>query len=398
MSKSNLQNLYFWSGVDAQGNRVRGSDHATSIPVLKYKLYKENIITRKISRQSLELIGFRQWLNSKHTLFFLSQLAALLKTGINLNKAIVIIKAHQHEKLLSRLYDDIYRSLNTGKSLSQSLRNYPVLFDDVTLHIIESGEIVGHTDRAIAQAGDYFKQKLKTSSDILTALLYPVVLGLITLGVLSIMLLFVIPQFEALYSESGNQLPFLTSAVLAASQFIRTNSVALFTALLSFCAVGKQLNKLAHVELIRYVPRLNRTLIQANTLRLCQTLNNLYSCGLPITDALMLCKNLSASYRFRQAMSLTVEKIHQGIDLGQAMEQTDYFEPIFIQLIKTGEQAANLSGMLEQCVEFYQKQLGDSLARLKILLEPILIVFLGVIIGIILVAMYLPVFNIGSSF
>ena len=397
MSKKK-QNLYFWSGIDAQGNRAFGSDQASSIPILKYKLLKENIISVQINKQNLQFIGIRQWLNSKHTLFFLSQLAAILKTGINLNKAIVIIKAHQHEKLLARLYEDIYRCLNMGRSLSQTLRNYPVLFDNVTLHIIKSGEIVGHTDLAIAQAGEYLQQKLQTSNELLTALLYPVILGLVTLVVLSIMIIFVIPQFETLYSGSSNQLPLLTTAVLSLSNFIRENLVTLFSSLLMIYLFFKLLNKLAQIELIRFIPRLNRTLIQANTLRLCQILNTLYRAGLPITDALQLCSNISSSVHYQKAITQTIVKIHRGVELAQALHETGYFEPLFIQLIKTGEQAASLSSMLEQCADFYEKQLGDNLARLKIILEPLLIVVLGVIIGIILIAMYLPVFNIGASF
>ena len=111
-----------------------------------------------------------------------------------------------------------------------------------------------------------------------------------------------------------------------------------------------------------------------------------------------LCKNLSKSHRYRQAVTQTVNNIHEGLQLGQALQQTGYFEPIFIQLIRTGEQSAKLNHMLKQCAHYYQKQLGDSMTRLKIILEPLLIIALGIIIGIILIAMYLPVFKMGSSF
>lgn len=392
------QNLYFWSGIDAQGKVRFGSDRASSVPLLKYKLLKENIISVQINRQNQQFIGIRQWLNSKHTVFFLSQLAAILKTGINLNKAIVIVKSHQHEKLLARLYEDIYRCLNMGKSLSQTLSNYPALFDNVTLHIIKSGEVVGHTDLAIQQAGEYLQQKLHTSNELLTALLYPIMLGLVTLVVLSIMVIFVIPQFETLYYGSGNQLPPLTTAVLSLGNFIRANSVMFLCSLLIIYLFSRLLNKLAHIDIICFIPKLNRTFIQANTLRLCQILNTLYRAGLPITDALILCKNVSNSFQYQNAIKQAIAKLHEGVELAQALHETNYFEPIFIQLIKTGEQAASLSSMLEQCANFYEKQLGDNLARLKIILEPLLIVILGVIIGIILIAMYLPVFNIGASF
>ena len=343
-------------------------------------------------------MGYRRWLNSKHALFFLSQLAAMLKTGINLNKAIVILKSDQHDKLLARLHEDVHRRLNMGKSLSQTLKNYPVLFDDVSLHIIQSGEIVGHVDEAIAQAGEYLQQKIQTSNELLTALLYPIILGLVTLGVLGIMVIFVIPQFETLYAGSNKQLPLLTSAVLSFSHLIRTNIVTLVCTLLALYLLIKLLGKFTNIEFIQLIPRLNRTITQANTLRLCQTLNNLYRCGVSITDALVLCKSLSKNHRYQLAMTQTVDKIHQGIELAQALHESGYFEPIFIQLIRTGEQAASLNSMLNQCALFYKKQLGDSLSRLKIILEPLLIVVLGVIIAVILVAMYLPVFKIGTSF
>ena len=398
MNKLTKQNLYFWSGLDDQGKPTSGSSKATSIAALKYKLLKDHVICEKTQKQSRRFLSIRRWLNSKQTLFVLSQLAIMLKTGINLNKAIVILKTNQNEKILTRLYTDIYRRLNRGKSLSQTLKNYPVLFDNVTLAIIKSGEISGHTDNAIAQAGNYLKQKQRTSNELLTAVLYPLILSLVTLGVLSIMVVFVIPQFETLYSGSNSQLPMLTIIVLSVSDFISANLIALVLVLFFIYLFFKIVSQLTQIEFTHFIPGMKRALIQANTLRLSQTLNNLYRCGLSITQSLALCKSLSNNHRYQQAVTHTLTKIHDGVELAQALDDTDYFEPIFIQLIRTGEQAASLSSMLEQCAHYYEKQLSDALARLKIILEPLLIVVLGAIIGIILIAMYLPVFNIGSSF
>lgn len=384
--------------MDGSGNRLCGCNQASSLPVLKYRLHKENIICLQVKKQNHLLTGIKRWGNRKKSLFFLSQLAALLNTGINMNKAIVILKGYQNDKLLSWLFKDIHRQLNSGSSLSDTLRNYPVLFDDVTLHIIQSGEFAGQIDKAILQAGEYLEQKSQTSGDLLTALLYPAMLGMVTLGVLGIMLFFIIPQFDTLYSGSGNKLPFITTVVLSLSEWIREHLFLLFSSLPMALLLYKIVSTQTRIELARLIPRLNRAMIQANTLRLCQTLDNLYRCGVSVTDALMLCKNLSKSHRYRLAVTQTVDKIHQGVELGQALQETGYFEPIFIQLIRTGEQSADLSHMLKQGVHYYKKQLGNSLSRLKILLEPLLIVTLGIIIGIILIAMYLPVFNMGTSF
>ena len=398
MTEIKKKSLYFWSGLDDQGQPTSGSCEAGSVALLKYKLHKEHIICLKIHKQSKRFLSIKQWLNTKQTLFVLSQLAIMLKTGINLNKAIAILKTNQNEKILTRLYADLYRHLNLGQSLSQTFKNYPVLFDSVTLAIIKSGEISGHTDNAISQAGDYLKQKQRTSNELLTALLYPLILGLVTLGVLAIMIIFVIPQFETLYSGSNNQLPTLTRLVLSVSDFISAHLPALTLVSFVICLTFHKVAKLTNFDIIRHIPAMSRLLVRANSLRLAQTLNNLYRCGLPITDALTLCRKLSDNHRYQLAITQTLTRIHDGVELAQAMDDTDYFEPIFIQLIRTGEHAASLSNMLDECTHYYEKQLSDSMARLKIILEPLLIVVLGTVIGIILIAMYLPVFNIGSSF
>lgn len=392
------RDLYYWSGIDAHGNPACGSDHASSVLTLKYRLFKNGITGTQIVKQSRHFLSIRQWMNSKDALFFLYQLAAILNTGINLNNAINIFKSGQNDKKMTRLYEDIHRRLKMGGGLSETLENYPVLFDNVTLHIIHSGEKSGHTDRAIQQAGSYLEQKIKTSGELLTALLYPMILCLVTLAVLGLMVIFVIPQFQALYTDTGNQLPRLTRAVLCSGEFIKSNVLALAGGVAMIITCQKLLNRLKGFEIIRTIPVLDRTRKQAHTLRLCRILNNLYSAGLPITEALDLCKNISGSRQYQLAISQTIEKIKRGDRLAQALHETAYFETLFIQLVKTGEQSDSLSVMLEHCANFYQKRLADNLSRLKIILEPLLIVVLGVIIGIILIAMYLPVFSIGSSF
>ena len=392
----NAEHLYYWWGISHQGVLVNGCDRARSKTVLKYTLLKENIFIRRIKKQSCGFLGIRQWFNSKQTAILLTQLAALLSTGTNLSHTIKILTENQNATNLSNLLTDLDRKLNQGKSFSQSLQNYPGLFDSVIIQILKGGELAGQIDTATVKASEYLELKTKAQNDLLTAILYPMMLSLISIAVLGIMILFVIPQFESIYAQSQNELPALTSNVLAISTFIRNHAMLCLSLIcLTILTVYKLRN---YFDLIRIIPKLNHIQKSIETLKIAQTLKELYQSGLPLTDALKICLDSSINPHCKKAISLTIEKLNQGHSLAFSLKQSGYFESLFIQLIQTGEESATLAQMLEHCVKFYQKQLQTTLARIRIILEPFLIVFLGSIIGIILIAMYLPIFNLGINF
>ena len=393
-----MSTLFSWKGVDFQGRSINGRYYADSKTDLKYALYQEQITIKKIDLQQQYLLNLRRWLNSKQTLFFLTQLHSLLSIGLNLSKAVTILEQNQTNRVLSELMACLKQQLAKGEQLSTTLSLFPELFDKIILQLIRSGEATGHIDLSIKQAFDYYDQKQKTLSQFLTAMLYPAILFSVSIGVLATLIVFVIPQFESIYSQSSAKLPWLTVSILTVSDWLSLNFSLLFLVSLTGVIILLVIQRRYRFQCTDYIPLLGKTIKKINVLRFCQTLTDLYSAGLNITDCLNSCRSLSSNQKYRQAIDKTLSEIKNGRSLASALASSQYFDSLLIQLIQTGEESANLSTMLEQCSHYYHDQLNNSFDRLKIMLEPILIVSLGATIGIILIAMYLPVFNLGSSF
>ncbi len=394
----NNSNLFAWQGKNSKGQRVTGRGFAKSETELKYLLYQEQIVVNKINKQANGFIKLRRWLLNKQALFFLTQLNALLKTGLSLNKTVDILGENQAEPVLSELLSCLAHELSKGEKLSTVFSLFPSLFDHITVQLIKSGEKSGQLENAIQQSVDYLSQKQNTSNQLLTALLYPLMLTIVSIAVLAILVMFVIPQFESIYSQSNAQLPLITVSILRTSEWIKEYSTWLILAILCLGFSLIFLNKHNHFQVTKYIPKINKIVRRINTLRFCQTLAGLYQSGLTITDCLEACRELSSDGDYQAAIEKTLAKIHKGHGLANALDRSHYFDNLMIQLIRTGEESASLTVMLHQCSSYFDSQLQDNFNRIKILLEPLLIVILGGIIGVILVAMYLPVFNLGSSF
>ena len=390
--------LFSWEGVNADGKKLSGRCYADSKITLKYQLYKQQIIISKADRQNNKFITLRRWSSSKQTLFFLTQLTALLKTGLNLNRTAEILKENQTDSVLSEFLICLNFQLSNGEQLSTVLSLYPTLFDNIIIQLIKSGEKSGQVDKALQQAVDYNSQKQKTLNQLLTALLYPLMLMLVSVAVLATLVMFVIPQFESIYSQADSELPLITASILRISEWTRENSIVLFVLIISAGFCLSWLKRYKQFQITKYIPKINTTIKKINTLRFCQTLTGLYQAGLTITDCIEACRELSTDNDYQFAIDNTLSEIKKGHGLANALSSSNYFDNLMIQLIRTGEESASLAQMLEQCGSYFDSQLQDNLNRIKILLEPILIVTIGAIIGFILVAMYLPIFNLGNSF
>jgi len=398
MSVSN-STLFSWQGIDRAGQRLTGRNFAKSKTELKYRLHQQQIITNKINYQTNLFITLRRWLSNKQTLFFLTQLNALLKTGLNLHKTVSILNHNCKEPVLTELLDCLNNGLSKGEKLSTVLSLFPILFDQITIQLIKSGEKSGQLDQAIQQATTHLSQKRRTTNQLLTAMLYPLMLIIVSFSVLATLVIFVIPQFESIYSQSGAQLPWITVSILRTCDGIRTYSPWFFFIISSLYFINLFVSqKKKYFQFLKYIPKVNKTIKKFNTLRFSQTISSLYKSGLTITDCLEACRKLAKDNNYQSAISNTLIQIKKGHGLANALENSQYFDQLMIQLIRTGEESANLGAMLDQCSSYFYSELQDSLNRIKILLEPLLIVILGVIIGFILVAMYLPIFNLGTSF
>ncbi len=393
-----MAHLYTWSGVDHQGQYITGRSYADSKTNLKYTLYKQQVIVKKIQRQHYHCLKLRRWSSSKQVLFFLTQLHALLMTGLNLSKTVDILLQNQADSQLSELLTYLKYQFSKGEELSTVLKLYPTLFDTIIIQLINSGEVSGQMDKSIQQAIEYYTQKQKTLNQLLTSLLYPAILFLVSIAVLTTLIIFVIPQFESIYSQSNAELPFITVTILNISNWLTDYFNTLCIGIISTLILLITLGRIKQYQWSDYIPIFNKTIKKVNTLRFCQTISWLYAAGLTISDCIESCRNLSSDYKYQQALNCILAEIRNGHGLAGALASSKYFDQLTIQLIKTGEESASLALMLDQCSHYYQEQLNSNFDRLKIMLEPILIVGLGTIIGIILIAMYLPVFNLGSSF
>ena len=398
MAGTIMHNLYKWSGISENGEMINGRSYAESKINLKYTLYKQQIIAKKIQLQNRYCLKLRRWSNCKQTLFFLTQLHALLKIGLNLSKTVDILQQNQSDSQLSELSTSLKYQLSRGEKLSTILRLYPTLFDSIIIQLVNSGEVSGQLDKAIHRAIHYYDQNRKTLNQLLTALLYPAILFLVSIAVLTTLIIFVIPQFESIYAQAKAELPFITLVILNISNGLIHNFKIFCLVIILISIMLIILGQFKQYPWTDYIPIVNHTIKKIHILRFCQTVSWLYAAGLTIVDCIESCRNLSSNSNYQRALNKMLTEIQRGRGLADALSSSQYFDDLTIQLIRTGEESASLTLMLDQCTHYYSEQLNNNFDRLKIILEPVLIVGLGAMIGIILIAMYLPVFNMGSSF
>lgn len=334
--------------------------------------------------------------------FFTRQLAILLKANIVLTKALAILQKMSVRENIKKLVNTLESAVHNGAALSQALNNFPSYFPAWYCALVRCGEQTGELAEMFLQLATYQEKLQQLKKKIYKALFYPLVIVSVAFVVTMGLLLFIVPQFAQLFASFGAALPWITQVVMQSAQFLQhwgLYGLVMFIAMLMMVFYLQQKNSQVAAwiqQLPFYLPYFKTILHRVIMARFMRTLALTYSSGIPLLQGLTLASEMSVYSHYQKATQKIKQMINAGISLSQAMQQSELFTNLQMQMVHVGEESGELARMLKNLAEIDEEIVDQKITRLTTLLEPLLMVFLGVVIGGLVIAMYLPVFRLGS--
>jgi type IV pilus assembly protein PilC len=362
-------------------------------------LRKQSIIVRHISKS----YEFSRRIPSAEITRFSRSLAALVKAGIPLSQSLEMTRQNTGNQKLARIIQVIKTETESGILPSQTLQKYPHQFNHFFCSMVSAGEQTGTLDIMLDKIATHREGIENVRRTIREALAYPATVVLIALAITLGMLTFVVPQFESLFRSFHAELPRLTRMVIAMSEWIKTWGLALIICfaivVMTIVAATKQSARFTAIihRVIPCLPLAGKLLQKTIVIKFGRTLSLTLACGLPLTEGLKLAENVVENQHYIKAIQTIHDEISQGISMHQAMKSANIFPDMVIQLVTIGEETGALTDMLEKMADYYENEVNLVLETLSSLLEPAIMTILGLMIGCLVVAMYLPIFKIGSA-
>ena len=397
------QSVFLWQGRDKRGTKLKGQQLATSPNLVRAELRRQGINPITVRKKPKPLFGGKgHRISSKDIAVFSRQLATMLKSGVPLVTSFQIISGGLKNPRMQTVVDKIRADVESGSSLYEALSKFPVQFDELYVNLIKAGESAGVLDTILDDIATHQERIESIKGKIRKALYYPAAVITVAIIVSAILLIFVIPQFEAIFQSFGADLPAFTKMIVNASKFLQANGFYLLmgsiATVVAFIMVKKRSTKFAHFidRLSLRIPIVGVILEQAAIARFCRTLAITFAAGVPLVDALKIVSGATGNRVFDQAAARIREDIAVGHQLQLAMQQTNIFPNMVIQMAAIGEESGSLDEMLIKVAEAYEEEVSNAVDALSSLLEPLIIVFVGIVVGGMVVAMYLPIFKMAA--
>ena len=397
------QSVFLWQGRDKRGTKLKGQQIATNPNLVRAELRRQGINPITVKRKPKPLFGGAgSRISSKDIAVFSRQLATMLKSGVPLVTSFQIISGGQKNPRMQTMVDKIRADVESGSSLYEALSEFPVQFDELYTNLIKAGESAGVLDTILDDIATHKERIESIKGKIKKAMYYPAAVIAVAIIVSSILLIFVIPQFEAIFQNFGADLPAFTKMVVGASRYMKSNGIYLLlgfvVAIVAFIMIKKRSTKFAHFldRVALRIPIVGGILEQAAIARFCRTLAITFAAGVPLVDALDIVNGATGNTVFDNAAARIRGDVAVGHSLQLAMQQTNVFPNMVIQMAAIGEEAGSLDEMLIKVAEAYEEEVSNAVDALSSLLEPLIIVFVGVIVGTMVIAMYLPIFKMAA--
>ncbi|WP_133127338.1 type II secretion system F family protein [Legionella nagasakiensis] len=399
---TNITTTYQWEGVNQSGEKLNGIIDARSLAIAKIELRKQGIITRKIIKKRKPLFGKSKKIKQADITIFSRQLATMIEAGIPLIQAFDIVSKGQSNQRMKDLIETIKKDVESGLTLAESLKKHPAFFNELFCNLVDAGEKSGSLDVMLDKVATY-KEKIETiKKKIKKALTYPMAVIVVAFLVTTGLLIFVVPQFESLFEGFGADLPALTRAIISLSEFFQAYWYILFgllgAAIYGFIYARNHSSNFAH-QVDRYMlkmPVVGTILEKAAIARFSRTLSITFAAGLPLVEALKSVSGATGNILYAEATDKIREEVSNGQQMQVAMENTGLFPNMVIQMIAIGEESGALEQMLTKVANFFEEEVDNAVDSLSSLLEPIIMAILGILVGGLVVAMYLPIFKLGS--
>ena len=392
---------YLWEGTDKKGKKTRGEIKAASESMVSATLRRQGITVIKISKQSGMKRG--KAISDKDITLFTRQLATMMKSGVPLLQSFDIVgKGHSNPSVANMLIS-IKTEVETGSSLSQAFRKYPLYFDNLFCNLVNAGEQAGILDTLLDRLATYKEKTQAIKSKIKSALMYPVTIIVVAFVITAVIMIFVIPAFKELFSSFGANLPTPTLVVMAISDFFVAYWWAIFGiiggGLWFFFYTWKRSEKLQGFmdRLMLKLPIFGPLVQKATVARFTRTLSTMFAAGVPLVEALDSVAGAAGNRVYYDATKKIQTEVSTGSSLTSAMQNANLFPNMVLQMVAIGEESGALDSMLSKVADFFEAEVDTAVEGMSSLMEPIIMVVLGLLIGGMVVSMYLPIFKMGEA-
>lgn len=392
--------MYIWSGTNRKGEKISGEQESTSVTLLKADLRRQGITVKKIKKKPKSLIPKR--IKNTEITAFSRQMATMLVAGIPLIQSLDLISKGHANPEMQKMVQGLKSSIENGSSIQEALETYPKHFNSLYRNLIGAGERSGSLDIMFDRVASYKEKTDSLLGKIKKAMYYPAAIVLVALVVSAILLVFVVPQFQTLFANFGATLPAPTRFVIALSKFMQAYWWLILIVIVG--AIWGLIYSIKHVpkaeelfdRILLRAPVLGGIIRKATIARFARTLSTTFAAGLPLVDALNAVGGATGNLVYANATQKIKEDIASGQTLQMSVRHTNLFPNMIVQMIAIGEESGTLEGMLSKVADIYEQDVDNAVDSLSSLLEPFIMVVLGGLIGGLVIAMYMPIFKLGS--
>jgi type IV pilus assembly protein PilC len=394
---------YSWEGVDKSGKKVKGEMEAANVAYVNATLRRQGVNPTRVGKVRKPLFTIKKKITPKDVAVFTRQLATMLQAGIPVAQAFDIVGKGHENPSMQTLILSIKQDVESGTNLTSALGKFPLYFDNLYCNLVGAGEAAGILDGILDKVATY-KEKIEAiKGKIKSALFYPTAVIVVAFIITAVLLIFVIPQFESLFAGFGADLPALTKMVIDLSRtfteywYLIIGSIVGGVVFLSYSY--KRSEKMQHGmdRLLLKAPVIGQIVKKATIARFARTLATMFAAGVPLVESLDSVAGAAGNRVYYEGTLKIKSDVSTGMQLQSAMAATGIFPNMVVQMVAIGEESGELDKMLGKVADFYEQEVDDAVAGLSSLLEPIIMAFLGIIIGGLVVAMYLPIFKMAAT-
>ena len=401
---STAADTYVWEGMNKQGKRSKGEISGATLALVKADLRRQGITPLKVRKKPKSLFGARKKkITSSDIAVFSRQLATMMAAGVPMVQSFEIVGKGHENPSMQDLIMAVKADVESGSSLAESLAKHPLYFDDLYCSLVHAGEQAGILETLLDKIATYKEKVEAIKGKIKKALFYPAAIMVVAFVITAILLIFVIPQFEDMFSSFGADLPALTKFVIELSKIFQEWWWAIFggigLAIYGLVQLKKRSRKFNHALdiLILKLPIIGDIITKATIARFARTLSTMFAAGMPLVEAMETVANAAGNQVYTEAILGMRDEVATGQQINVAMKETGLFPNMVVQMLAIGEETGSVDAMLAKVADFYEEEVDNMVDGLSSLLEPLIMAVLGILIGGLVVAMYLPIFKMGQA-
>ncbi len=400
--------VYAWEGRTRAGEVKKGDMEASNESAVMAQLRQKKILPTKVKEKgkglsmNIKIPGLGETVGEKDVVVFTRQFSTMVDAGLPLVQGLDILATQQENKTFKDIITQVKESVEGGSTLADAMKKHPKVFDDLYVNLVAAGEVGGILDNILARLAVYIEKSMRLKAQVKSAMVYPIGLATVAVVVTVVMLIFVIPVFEKMFADFGAALPAPTQFVIDMSAFLQRYIILIIVVAAGIAFIFRSFNRTEKGRIIvdgllLKAPIMGDLIRKIAVARFTRVLGTMISSGVPILDGLDICSRTAGNKIVERAIQDARKSIAGGKTIAEPLKETNVFPPMVVQMIAVGEATGAMDAMLSKIADFYDEEVDGAVGTLTSMLEPIMVVFIGVVIGGLLMSMYLPIFSIAGA-